>query len=214
MQTIEQIYKDYKIMPGLQLHQLRVASVAKIVCESLPYNVDSDNVVLACLFHDMGNIIKSDLPRFPEFLEPEGIEYWQGVKDEYILKYGPKEHEATIIIAKELGVPDNAFEYLNRIGFSKLTINEKDEHPEFKICSYADMRVGPHGVLSIEQRLADARKRYEGRLHTVNTGEHESLAQSLRNIEKALFADSKIKPEDITDQSIKELMNSLKKHTL
>jgi hypothetical protein len=210
MKTIKQIYEEYKIMPGLQLHQLRVASVAKIICENFDQKIDTENIVLACLFHDMGNIIKSELSRFPEFLEPQGIEYWQKVKEEYIQKYGADEHKATQVIAQEIKLPTKAFEYLQRIGFSNLSKNELDLELSFKICSYADMRVGPYGVISIEDRLIDGQKRYAGRLHTVNTGKFEPLAQSLRNIEEFLFQHCSLKPEEINDEEIKGIMEKLK----
>ena len=84
MRTIQQIYSDYKIMPNLQLHQLRVASVAKIIAENFKEKLDKESIVIACLFHDMGNIIKFNFSYFTEFLKPEGLEYWQAVKNEYI----------------------------------------------------------------------------------------------------------------------------------
>jgi 5'-deoxynucleotidase YfbR-like HD superfamily hydrolase len=57
-------------MRNLQLHQLRVAAVGQIICESIPDFDETEEVVTTCLLHDMGNIIKFDLNYFPEFLEP------------------------------------------------------------------------------------------------------------------------------------------------
>ena len=54
----------------------------------------------------MGNIIKSDLTVFPEFREPEGLDYWQNVKDDYVKKYGTDHHAANAIIAREIGLVD------------------------------------------------------------------------------------------------------------
>src|SRR3954452_25294278 len=99
MKKVSEIYSEYKIMPALQQHQLRVAAVAAMICDSLP-GTDKETVVIACLFHDMGNIIKSDLSYFPEFVQPEGLEYWEKVKQEYIQKYGSDENAATKEIAK------------------------------------------------------------------------------------------------------------------
>ena len=80
---ISEIYRKYRIPPQLQLHQLRVASIAKYICDNLKVPVDIEEVVSADLLHDMGNIIKFDLSLFPEYLEPEGLEYWQGVKNDF-----------------------------------------------------------------------------------------------------------------------------------
>ena len=67
--TILEIYEKYKIMPQLQEHQLRVASVAKTICDHLLVPVHTDHVVSVCLLHDMGNILKFDLQKFPQFGE-------------------------------------------------------------------------------------------------------------------------------------------------
>ena len=101
MRRIQDIYDKYQILPILREHQLRVAAVAKMLCLNLKKPVKTEQVVLACLFHDMGNIIKFDLKSFPEFYEPLGVAYWQKVKEDFIIKYGHDEHEANIAISKE-----------------------------------------------------------------------------------------------------------------
>jgi len=62
-------------MPSLQLHMFRVAGVASVICENFkqPELINQDDIVSACLLHDMGNIIKFNLSLFPQFLEPEGL---------------------------------------------------------------------------------------------------------------------------------------------
>lgn len=208
MKNVRQIYEDYKIMPILQTHQLRVAAVGKLVCENLNKPVNTEGVVQACLFHDMGNIIKFDLTYFPESVESEGLDYWQRVKNDYIVKYGSNEHLATELIAKELGLSKQVLEYLDQIGFSKLKETVAGDSWEPKICAYADMRVGPHGVISIEERLVDGRKRYAGRKdHTIVSDFFDQLADALREIEKQIFSMAKIKPEDINDGSILNQLN-------
>lgn len=197
-------------MPNLQVHQLRVAAVAKIIAENFNGDLDVESIITACLFHDMGNIIKSDLARFPEFVEEKGIEYWQSVKDEFVQKYGSDENVATRIIAKEIGLNASATECLNHIGFSNLSINEKGNSFENKICNYSDMRVGPHGIVSLEERYIDGRKRYATSKHVVASDKYEELAQSGRVMENQIFSQSKIKPEDITDEKIKDLMEELR----
>ncbi len=92
--TVGEIYDSYRIMPGLQLHQLRVAAVGKTVCDHFDRRVDMQSVLLACLFHDMGNIIKADLGLFKGLLGEQSREYWEGVKQEYVEKYGTDEHVA------------------------------------------------------------------------------------------------------------------------
>src|SRR3989344_4139901 len=159
MRTLRQIYTEYKIMPSLQLHQLRVASVAKLICGSFTKPVNEKEVVLACLFHDMGNILKFDLTVFPEFVEPEGLKYWQKVQEEYRAKYGSDQHEASLKIARGLGLSDAVLLCIDSVAFSKAERTFAEGSWEQKICEYADTRVSPSGVLSLRDRLEEGRKR-------------------------------------------------------
>ena len=211
MQNITQIYSEYKIMPTLQQHQLRVAGVAKQICDAISESIDKEGVVNVCLVHDMGNIIKFDLTYFPDFVQPEGLEYWQGVKDEYIQKYGSEEHVATEMICKEIGLSDTQTEYLQAIGFSRVKKALASDSLEKKICCYADQRVGPRGVLSIQERLVDGHKRYAGRKDkAVASDQFEELAAALQALEQDIISHASILPTDITDASIAPIIESLK----
>lgn len=209
--TIRDIYKKYQIMPTLQLHQLRVAAVGKIICGSIPDFKDANDVITTCLLHDMGNIIKFDLNYFPEFLQPEGLEYWQQVKDEYVEKYGKDEHHATQEIITELVSSNKVINYANQVGFSKLNETKKDESLAKKICAYSDMRVGPYGVISIQERVDDGRKRYEGRKDKViGSDKFGELASALKEVEKQIFEVVTIRPEDITNELVDKMIEELR----
>ena len=80
MRDVQEIYDAYRIMPSLQLHQLRVGAAGKLIAEHFSDSLDERSVVLACLFHDMGNIIKSDLVTFPDFVEPGGVRLLEAYK--------------------------------------------------------------------------------------------------------------------------------------
>ena len=208
MKKILGIYNEYKIMPNLQMHQLRVASVASLLCDSIG-GLDKESVITACLFHDMGNIVKFYLPYFPQLLEPEGLAYWQNIKDEYIKKYGSDEHKVTEIIAREIKMPEKAYSYLSGIGFSKAPDTLQDNVFERKICCYADQRVAPFSVVSLQERIDEGHRRYAGTKE--KTTEYLELASKLFELEKQIFAKSTLKPSDITDESIAPIIERLKK---
>ena len=213
MKTAQDIYRQYDIIPSLQLHQLRVAAVAKLVCENSRTPVDTRAVVLACLFHDMGNIIKSDLSYFPEFVEPEGLAYWEGIKAKFVSKYGKAHHAANVTIAKEIGLPPASVVLIDSISFSKLAEVVADDSHERKIMQYADLRVGPHGILPLADRIAEGRKRYNTtrteRSYYESDEGFDGLARAAEELEKQVFADTQLKPENITDTSIAPLIEEL-----
>lgn len=206
--NIIDIYKEYKIPPNLQTHMLRVASVASLICDNLTEQVDKENIITACLLHDMGNIIKFKMDVFPEFFEPEGVEYWQKVKDEYIAKYGPDEHHASLEIVKELKTSERILDLADAPSFIGAPHNAESEDYGMKIVDYSDVRVYPHGVVSIEERFLDLRKRYVQ--HGPDTPERTAFENALREIQNQIFSKCKIKPEDITDEVIAPVIEELK----
>jgi hypothetical protein len=213
--TILEIYEKYKIMPNLQLHQLRVAAVAKQICDNLNEPVGSKVVIEACLFHDMGNIIKFDLTHFPESVGPKGLNYWESVKQDFIKKYGPDEHIASLDIAKELGMNQAVLDCIESIDFKHTEATLASNVLEPKICDHADMRVDPHGVVSLHDRLEEGRKRYAKRQRYWLTDEQRGrIEQACYDIEKRIFQNSNIKPSDITNESVAPIIEELKTYKL
>jgi hypothetical protein len=210
MRKIKDIYEEYKIMPNLQMHQLRVAGVVSQLCDSLNLEVTKETLIITCLLHDMGNIIKSRLDYFPEFIKPEGLGYWQNVKDEFIQKYGEDEHEATVQIIKELGLPERVVNLAGENRFSYMCKHSEAEDLMQKLIHYADGRVGPHGILSYDERMNDANKRYKNHKLSVEEEERDRLVNCGREIEKYIFSHSNIKPEDINDESVAKIIEELK----
>lgn len=214
MKTPREIYAHYKILPALQLHQLRVAAVGKMVTEHFSGDLDAHTITLACLFHDMGNVLKFDLTQFPEFLEPEGVEYWAGVKAEYEKKYGTDQHAATLAMAREIGLSDEVITCIDSVAFSKAEATLAEGSWEQKICEYADSRAAPRGILSLDGRLREARERYMKRkgehdIAIVPEDRFEEIVEAEREIERRIFAHMSLKPEDITDASIAPIVEEL-----
>ncbi len=215
MRTPADIYAEYKIMPSLQLHQLRVAAVAKLICDNLDKPIDERNVVLACLFHDMGNIIKSDLTKFPDFRADKGLEYWEGVKASFIKKYGKNTHEANVAIAKEIGLPAATISYIDSVSFSNLDTIVASASYEQKICEYADTRVGPYGILPLRERLEEARSRYvaSGKNYYTEEG-YARLSKAAEELEEQIFAEVSITPQHINDAAITPVIEELRTYAV
>lgn len=220
MKPIGDIYRDYKIMPQLATHQMRVAGMACAIIDALEGSaflppVHRDETVSACLLHDMGNILKFDLTALPEFLEPEGLAYWEGVKAEYAAKYGSDEHAATSAIAGEVGVSALTREYIEAFGFSKAEAAARDGSIEKKICCYADQRVAPYGVVSLSGRMEEARVRYAGRSFRESDPAFAARQfAALGEIERQIFAHAAIMPDAVTDDMCKKYFQALEHFAL
>ena len=216
MKTAQELYRQYNIMPSLQLHQLRVAAVGKTICDNFKQPINTRDVILACLFHDMGNIIKSDLTYFPQFVEPEGVEYWGKVKADFIAKYGAEHHRANVAIVKEISIPASAVALIDSIGFSKVGDVVADPSYERKVLQYADMRVGPHGVLPLVQRLREGRERYTktrtARTYHESDKEFEKLLQTAITLEKQISSRTVLAVQEITDATIGDTVEELRKY--
>lgn len=199
-------------MPQLCEHQLRVAAVADMVCQNFDGSINRGNIIRACLLHDMGNIIKFDLTKTNSLLNQElDINFWQKVKDQYIQKYGIDEHKAHMAILKELGVSSKVVGLVDAVGFTKGPQNLVSPDFDKKICAYCDMRVGPFGVIRIEQRFADLRKRYAHRHQEWGAEQkRQEFEQAMRGIEQQIFEHCSIKPRDITEQAMSVRVEKLK----
>ena len=208
MRKIADIYEEYNIVPTLAEHMFRVAAVASLICDNFDEPLPKEDIVTACLLHDMGNIIKFKFYVMPEVFMPEGLEYWRGVQDQYIKKYGNDEHVAAIKIAKEVGVNERVIELINSISFLGAPLQVINEDFSKKIVEYSDKRVEPKGLVSLEKRLMDLRKRYAE--HGGDTPERRAFEKAVHSIEEQIFAKCKIKPEDITDITVAPIISKLK----
>jgi hypothetical protein len=215
--SVRDIYRDYEIMPALAAHQFRVAGVACAIMEALSAATVAapfykNEVIAACLLHDMGNILKFNLASLPEFLEPKGLAYWEGVKANYAAKYGTDEHMATHAIAEEIGVSARTKEYMEAVGFSHAASTAQSGLLEKMICCYADQRVAPHGVVSLDGRMEEARIRYAGRSFRENNPEFAAKQfAALVEMEKEIFAHMTIGPDAITEVSAEKYFPALER---
>jgi predicted HD phosphohydrolase len=216
--NIIEVYKKYKIPQNLQEHMLRVAAVADLIAENFTLPLARDDIVIAALLHDMGNIVKFDLDTNPLGHSVEEIERMRQVQREFIQRYGNDEHQATQQIINEIKVGQRTVEIADSIGFSRACEHMKGSDFEKKICAYADMRVSPTGVVSLQVRLQDGKERYKahkgGKGRVFASGRSDEMQQCLEKMENELFAHTDLIPEDITDETIQEAYARLRSFVL
>ncbi|MBU0576789.1 HD domain-containing protein [Patescibacteria group bacterium] len=209
---ISDLYQDYNILPELQLHMRRVAGVAAQICDGFTGPpVNKSLIISACLLHDMGNIIKFDLTKYTQYLKPKGLVYWQNIQNRYLKKYGSNEHLATLMILDELAVSPQVHEYVAAINLTYARENYLNSDFGKKICEYADNRVSPQGVTSQKTRLYDLAARYRTNHHDdLEYEPWEKLYQYCQQIEQQIFVHCDISPDEITNESVSDTIDSLK----
>lgn len=213
------IYQAYALPKHLRDHMLRTAA---LVCWILDrWNgkdaLDKDRMIKACLLHDIGNIVKGSDEKFraifPDSFSEDSWQYWLNVRAHIGKRYGTTDIEATLKIASEINVSADVIKLIQEKQFSNNVKTYNDTDFEVKICAYADQRVSPDGVLSIRDRLSEAKKRQKGIItSSVNKPNFEELKSCALKIEEQIFAYTQGKPEDITDASIERYIDQLKRY--
>ena len=157
----------------------------------------------------MGNIVKipEDFSKDQEFLK---------IRKKYFDKYGTNDHEINLEIGKQEGLTEQELTILDGKRSRKNEETLKSNSYERKICAYCDQRVAPDGVVSIKERLEDAKVRYKNKPLSVWSNEEKAnhLIECSLGIEKQIMTYCKLKPEDINDFSIKEYIEKLKTYNI
>ena len=208
--NIIEIYKKYHLPENLQMHMLRVAACSNLIIDN--WNgpeIDTKAIIRVCLLHDMGNIVKipEDFSKNQEFLK---------IRKKYFDKYGTNDHEINLEIGKQEGLNEQELTILDGKRSRKNEETLKSNSYERKICAYCDQRVAPDGVVSIKERLEDAKVRYKNKPLSVWSNEEKAnhLIECSLGIEKQIMKYCKLKPEDINDFSIKEYIEKLKTYNI
>ena len=149
---------------------LRVAAVGSYIAQNIETkNIDAEVIIKTLLLHDMGNIIKFDFSNTAILGEEKNrIEYWKTVQSDFIQKYGTDEHRATESIAKELGVDNYIVYIISNRGSSHMPFVLNSDDWNLKISSYADFRVDPFGIVSVDKRFDDIEARYQKSSHVLS----------------------------------------------
>ena len=206
--NILRIYNKYHLPENLQMHMLRVAACSNLIIDNWNGpDIDKQAIIRVNLLHDMGNMVKipEDFSKDEEFIK---------IRKEYFDKYGTNDHEINLEIGKQEGLTEKELTILDGKRSRKNEETLKSNSYERKICAYCDQRVAPDGVVSIKERLEDAKIRYKNKPLSVWSNEEKAnhLIECSLGIEKQIMKHCKLNPEDINDESIRKYIEMLKKY--
>lgn len=194
----------------------RVAAVGLLLVEHLKPQVDLDIDIVTkeLLLHDMGNILKIPVMGNSLFSEMKQKTLVK-IQEDFAQKYGKEEHVATLTIAREIGVPEKVIHILENTGSSKLYLTVDSEDWYLKVCSYADFRVSPKGIVSITERFDEIIQRYSGREHVLADIEKtEKKKQLALVLEKQIQEKSSMSLDDITDDNIASIVEVMRNYEI
>ena len=203
--NIKGIYEKYPVTKHLGQHMMQVAAVGRVICDNWKGQaINIDDLTAFLLLHDIGNIVKFDLSKAAMLAPDENLEHWKQRQQEMIAKYGTLTDPVTLTFAREIGVSERILHLLANNSFEELENIKNGNDWEQKIGKYADLRVAPHGVVSLSERMADFEKRYAGKLPP----NMKILTEAVYEVEKQIFANCTIKPEEITQEAIQPIIKT------
>lgn len=158
---VRKVYKDFQIPQNLQEHMLRVGALLKIIKDNWQgEEIDWEALIQAGLLHDIAKPLNFDLAKQAQFgMTPPEIENLRQLQVRIQREFGEKEHEACIKILLEVGGKPRAAELLNSLEWEYIERLWQNKEIESLVLIYADMRIGPKGILSLPERLNELRRR-------------------------------------------------------
>ena len=196
------IYEKFGVPPNLQDHMLRVCGIVEYIEKHwVGKTVDWNSTKRIALLHDLGNIVKFDFDKHPEFLgeEQKNIEHWKIVQSEIVQKYGVDDDEVTKKMLIELGVDGESIEIIFSKRFGNSVEVKNSDNWVLKVMYYADLRTLPFGIGSLESRISDIKDRMP---KYTNRPDFESLVDACRDIEKQLQPKINISVSEINDKNV------------
>jgi hypothetical protein len=204
--TIHDVYKKYSIPLNLQTHMFRVAAVGSLISNHLNQAIDQEVIVKTLLLHDMGNILKMNFQKL-DFFEPADLsrlDHYLKIKQQFLEKYGPDPDQATLKIIQEITNNQKILYLIKHSHGNHLDDFINSNQWELKICYYADMRIGPFGLISLDERFTDLKKRYSHELKAL-----ERYHRQASKIEAKLQAVTAIDLTHITSSEVETIASSL-----
>ena len=196
---LQQLITTYHVPLHIQKHMQKVTEVAVFIGEKINHRhsgkVDLELLRQSALLHDVLKLcdFKSlDIEHFQQTITAEDIQFWTAL----MKSCSQIGHcEAAYNMLKDLGEDKLAVIIRKHSTETIITVEGELKTWEEKILYYADKRVKHDKVVSLKERLADLRKRYN---REKNPHPEEPLIEkAIYKLEKELCREAGIKQEEI-----------------
>ncbi len=207
--NINQIYEKYCVPTNVRRHMVQVAAVAKLLCEKSKTEVNSEDIIAATLIHDLGNIVKMDFNdkikiKLLDLVDRKRLDYLRVKQKEFLEKYGSNDGITNQKIVEEIGVNEKVYYLFKHKALEREMDQKWKTNLDLMIFAYADLRVAPSGVTTLKKRLAEFAKRYDLKSDKKKWEYSCAFCDFADGLEKVLFENLSIKPNGVTNKSIKK----------
>lgn len=177
----------------------RVAAVAQMITDNwksvLPNNTE---IVKACLIHDIAKPITFDPTKQHLYInDPNDLNDVLDVINYLRSKYGLVEHEALSKICVELDLSETVKNIVDLGEWNNTSLLVEKNNILPLILIYSDMRIGPDGLMNLEDRLNNLILR-----EPQKKAEIESLRQNVIEMENYLQRHTNIYLKDIPKNEV------------
>jgi hypothetical protein len=203
------VYKRFDTPPNLQEHMIRVFGIVTFLEKHwIGENLDWKMIKDMALLHDLGNIIKYQMDKYPEMLGNElaNIGHWKQVQQKIMKRYGSDDEEATKQMLKEISVDPKIIDTIFNKTFGNSVAVKNSSDWYLKLLYYADLRTLPSGVGSLEERLKDVRNRMP---KYTSRPDFEDLVSACLNIGLQVVKNLNISETEVTNQSTSVDLNTI-----
>lgn len=206
-ELLKKLITQYRVPVHIQKHMKKVAAVALYLGQIIKQKGENLDLILlrqSALLHDVMKLCdfnRLDIEHFEQNVTVEDIHFWTALMKSC---HHIGHTEAAYNMLKEIGEDEIAA--VVRKHHTEAIVNKRDRPKtwEEKLLYYADKRVKHDQVVSLKERLADLRKRYS---HDKTPHPDEPLIEkALYKLEKEICKKAGIKPEDITEQTVKPFL--------
>ena len=202
--NVRTIYEQYMIPQNLQEHMLRVASLADIILTNWTgLQIDKEAIITTCLFHDIAKPMSFNLAKQAAFgMNSTDILRLKKLQEFLKSEFGEDEHRATVKIYEKLNVRPKVIALIDNLEWSNISKLLKNNDTESLMPIYCDMRIGPNGILSLNDRLYDLKVR-------TNQNDYEKNVANGTDTEKMIQQNCAINIDSVNDQQIQKRFETL-----
>lgn len=209
--TTSEIFERYQLPELLQIHLWRTASLMEYLLKQWRGpKLNHQLLIETMLLHDLGNLVKFDLTNTAPImlLPPPELEKYRSLQAIWHQKYGTQVDAVTVQLINELKLVNGPAirQIILTHSDSTLPTTVTNQDWSQKLCDYADFRIAPHGLVTLQERFADLAKRYAGRTNDWNTTAKVSAKLALfQSIETQLQAHLAVGLNAITTSDLEPL---------